>query len=121
MKRYIIRLLITAVTAYFLTRWLDSVNLGGVSFENFKIALLFAFVLSLLNIFVKPIIKLITLPVTIITLGLFSLVINVIVIYIADYFIDGMTLNGFVNVFIFSVLLSIANAILGKIFIKNKK
>ena len=79
----IIRLLVTAVVAFFLTK-----ILSGVHFEGFSTAIVFAIVLGILNLIVSPILKILGLPLTILTLGLFSLVINALVILIADYFID---------------------------------
>lgn len=66
----IIKLLITAVAAYLLTY-----VLSGVHFDGFSSTIVFALVLGVLNLIVKPILKLLGLPLTIITLGLFSLVI----------------------------------------------
>lgn len=107
----IIRLLITAVVAFFLTK-----ILSGVHFDGFSTAIIFAIVLGLLNIFVKPILKLLGLPLTIITLGLFSLVINALVILLADYFVDGMAIDGFWWALIFSIALSVLTSLLSGIF-----
>ena len=107
----IINLLITAVVAFFLTKILP-----GVHFEGFSTAIIFAIVLGILNLIVSPILKLLGLPLTIITLGLFSLVINAIVVLIADYFIDGMTIDGFWWAFIFSIALSLITSLVSGIF-----
>jgi putative membrane protein len=107
----IIRLLITAVVAFLLTKILP-----GVEFAGFGSAIIFAIVLALLNLFVKPILSLFGLPLTIITLGLFALVINAAIILIADYFIDGMVVNGFWWAFIFSILLTIVTSLANSIF-----
>ena len=107
----IIRLLITAVVAFLLTKILP-----GVEFASFGTAIIFAIVLSLLNLIVKPILNLFGLPLTIITLGLFALVINAAIILIADYFIDGMTVNGFWWAFIFSILLTIVTSLANSMF-----
>ncbi|KQR91093.1 hypothetical protein ASG01_14510 [Chryseobacterium sp. Leaf180] len=97
----IFRLLITAIVAILLTR-----ILSGVHFDSFGTAIIFAIVLSLLNLIVKPVLSLFGLPLTIITLGFFSLVINALIILLADYFIDSMQVDGFWWAFIFSILLS---------------
>src|SRR4051812_49403683 len=102
----IIRLLVTAVVAYLLTKILP-----GVHFEGFSGAIIFAIVLALLNLIVKPVLSLFGLPLTIITLGLFALVINALIILIADYFIDSMVVDGFWWALIFSVLLSIITSL----------
>ncbi|MGG5208187.1 phage holin family protein [Chryseobacterium sp. MIQD13] len=107
----IIRLLITAIVAYLLTKVLP-----GVHFEGFSSAIIFAIVLGILNIFVKPILGLLGLPLTIITLGLFALVINALIILIADYFIDSMVVDGFWWALIFSVLLSFVTSLANSMF-----
>ncbi|WP_294248322.1 phage holin family protein [uncultured Chryseobacterium sp.] len=108
----IIRLLVTAIVAYLLT-----MILPGVHFAGFAGALIFSIVLGLLNLIVKPVLNILGLPLTIITLGLFTLVINAVIILIADYFIDSMQVDGFWWAFIFSILLSIvtslANSMMG--------
>lgn len=107
----IIRLLITAIVAFLLTKVLP-----GVHFESFSAAIIFAIVLGLLNLFVKPILSLFGLPLTIITLGLFALVINALIILLADYFIDSMNVDGFWWAFIFSIALSIITSLANSIF-----
>ncbi|MGC5745549.1 phage holin family protein [Chryseobacterium elymi] len=107
----IIRLFITAIIAYLLTKVLP-----GVHFEGFSSAIIFAIVLGVLNIFVKPILGLFGLPLTIITLGLFALVINAVIILIADYFIDSMVVDGFWWALIFSVLLSFVTSLANSMF-----
>ena len=107
----IIRLLVTAVVAFFLTK-----ILSGVHFDGFSTAIVFAIVLGILNLIVSPVLKILGLPLTILTLGLFSLVINALVILIADYFIDGMTIDGFWWAFIFSIALSLITSLVDGIF-----
>ena len=111
----IIRLLVTAVVAFFLTK-----ILSGVHFEGFSTAIVFAIVLGILNLIVSPILKILGLPLTILTLGLFSLVINALVILIADYFIDGMTIDGFWWAFIFSIALSLITSLVNGIFTSSE-
>ncbi len=107
----IIRLLVTAIVAYLLT-----MILSGVHFSGFGGAIIFSIVLGILNLIVKPVLKLFGLPLTIITLGLFALVINAIIILIADYFIDSMVVDGFWWALIFSILLSVITSIANSIF-----
>ena len=110
----ILRLLITAVVAYLLTNVLD-----GVHFTDFSSAIVFALVLGLFNMIVTPILKFLGLPLTIITLGLFSLVINAIVILLVDYFVVGMEVNGFWWAFIFSIALSFVTSVLNSLLLKD--
>ena len=113
--KLVLRLLITALVAFGLTKILT-----GVQIDDFTTAVIFAIVLGLLNIFVKPIFKLIGLPLTIITLGFFSLVINAITILIADYFIEGMVVDGFWWAFIFSIALSVITSLINGVFLSDK-
>ena len=107
----IIRLLVTAIVAYFLAQLLPGIHIDG-----FGGAVIFAIVLGILNLIVTPILKLLGLPLTIITLGLFSLVINALVILIADYFVDSMNVDGFLWAFIFSIALSLITSLLNGLF-----
>ena len=108
---FILRLLITAAIAYGLSNILT-----GVHIVDFKTAVVFALVLAVLNVLVKPLLILLTLPITILTLGLFLFVINALIIIIADKFIDGIKVDGFFWALLFSLILSIlssaANAML---------
>lgn len=88
----------------------------GVSVDSIVTALIVALVLGLLNAIVKPILVILTIPVTILTLGLFLLVINVIIIYIADYLIPGFAVAGFFPALIFSIVLAVIGWILNSIF-----
>lgn len=108
---FIIRLLITAAAAYGL-----SMVLTGVHIPDFTDALLFALVLALLNIFLKPLLVLFTLPVTIVTLGLFLFVINAIIILLAAKFMDGVKVDGFWWALIFSLLLSLVASVVSSLF-----
>ena len=112
----IIRLLVTAVVAFFLTK-----VLSGVQIDGFSTALVFAIVLGVLNLIVTPVLKILGLPLTILTLGLFSLVINALVILLADYFIDGMVVDGFWWAFIFSIALSLVTSVVSGLFTSEEK
>ncbi len=109
--RFIINLLITAVAVYVLSKLLEP----HVVINNFTTAIVFALVLALLNAIVKPLIVILTLPITIITLGLFLLVINVLIILLADKFVSGINIDGFLWAFIFGLLLSVVSAIIDRL------
>ena len=111
----IIKLLISTIVVFVLSYFLP-----GVRVTSLTGALMVAVVLGLLNTFLKPILVLLTIPVTFFTLGLFLLVINAIIILICDYFIDEFEVVGFLNALLFSVLLSIIQSVLNKIFIDQK-
>jgi putative membrane protein len=103
---FFVRLLLTAL-AVLVTAYL----LPGVHVENFFWALLVAGVLALFNVTLKPLMILITIPVTVITLGLFLLVINAIVILLASAIIPGFGVDGFWWALGFSLVLSLLNTI----------
>lgn len=111
---FLIKLLISTAIVFALAHFLP-----GVHVTDLTDALLVAVVLGLLNTFLKPILVILTIPVTLITLGLFLLVINALIILICDYFIEGFKVDGFLTALIFSVLLSISQSILNKIFISK--
>ena len=87
----------------------------GVTIDEFTTALTVAIVLGLLNFFVKPILVVLTLPVTVITLGLFLLVINAFIIMVCDHFIRGFSVSSFWNALFFSILLSISQSLVFKL------
>ena len=76
-------------------------------------AALLAVVLALINVFIKPIISLLTLPLNIITLGLFSLVVNALLIMLAAMIVPGLTVVGFWPALFFAILLALISALFG--------
>ena len=111
----IIRFLLSGV-AVLLTAYL----LPGVDVEHYGYALLAAVVISVANIIVKPILIILTIPITIFTLGLFLLVINALIILIVDYFVPGFAVDGFWWALAFSLILSIFNSMFSE-FTKDKE
>ncbi len=79
----------------------------GVHVDSYWTALVFSLILSILNYTVKPLLILFTLPITLLTLGLFLFAVNAIVIWIAAGMVSGITIDGFSAAAIFSILLSI--------------
>lgn len=108
---FIIRLLITAISAFLLSK-----ILSGVDFTGFWSPFIFAFVLGILNVFVRPILSILSLPITILTLGLFSLVINAVIILLADSLMDNLTVANFWWALLFSILLSLVTSAFSTIF-----
>lgn len=86
--------------------------LPGIYVNSFLTAIVVAAVLILLNLFVKPLLIIFTLPVTIFTFGLFLLVINALIIMICDALVSGFRVDGFWYALLFSVLLSILQSVL---------
>ena len=108
--KLILRLLLNALAVVIL-----SYVLPGVGVDSMFTAIIVAIVLSILNFLVKPILVILTLPITILTLGLFLLVINAIIILLTSNLIDGFQVTSFWWAIIFSLLLSFLQAILHSI------
>lgn len=103
--RFLISGIILLVLDYFLT---------GLSFDSYVSALIFIVILGFVNIFIRPIVKLISFPVTILTLGLFSFVINAILFYATSWFVSGVQITGFFAALIGSLVLSLVQSLLTK-------
>lgn len=110
------RILLTAIAVLVLANFLP-----GVTVVNFTTAILVAAVLGLLNAIVKPIFIILTLPITIVTFGLFLLVINASIILLADKFINGFSVSSFWTALLFSILLSLAQSLLYSTLKEEKK
>ena len=104
---FILKIVLTAVAVLVIAHFLP-----GVSVVNFTSSVIVAIVLALLRVTIKPILIILTLPVTIVTLGLFLLVINALIILLADNLIDGFQVSGFWIALLFSLILSIFESIL---------
>ncbi|MEC5394369.1 phage holin family protein [Bergeyella sp. RCAD1439] len=113
--RFLMRLGLTAVSAYLL-----QMVLSGVHFDRFSTAIGFALVLAFLNVVVKPLLKIVGFPITVFTLGFFLLVINALIVLIADYFVIGMQVDGFWWAFFFSILLSLITSALESLLLGEK-
>lgn len=87
--------------------------LPGVTVSGFFVALVVALVLGLINALVKPVLVLLTLPITVLTLGLFIFVINAILIMIAAAVVPGFEVDGFLWALVFSLILSVAQSLIG--------
>ena len=82
----------------------------GINIENFWVAMIAAIVIALINAVIKPILMLLTLPINIMSLGIFTLVINAILFMFVAYVVPGIEVSGFVSAFLGSLLLAIFGA-----------
>lgn len=103
--RFIARILVS-VLAVLITSYL----LPGVHIHDFITALLVAVVLAILNTFIKPLLIILTLPITVFTLGLFLLVINAFLILLASRLVSGFQVDGFWWALLFSIILSLISS-----------
>lgn len=106
---FIARILVTALVAFGL-----SYLLRGIHIDSFMTALALSVVLAILNALLKPILIILTLPITIITFGLFLFVINACIVLLAGKFINGFRVDGFIWALLFSLLLSLLTSMLYK-------
>jgi putative membrane protein len=95
--------------------------LPGVHILDYWSAVKVAIVLAFLNAIVKPVLTVLTIPITIVTLGLFLLVINALIIIFAEKLVDGFHVDGFLTAIIFSLCLSLFSGFLNMVFGVNKK
>ncbi|MDP3953488.1 MAG: phage holin family protein [bacterium] len=86
--------------------------LPGVTVDGFLAALVAALVLGLVNAILKPILVLLTLPINILTLGLFTLVINATLVMLTAYIVPGFAVAGFLWALLFGLILSVVSMIL---------
>ncbi len=87
----------------------------GVDVESFYAALIAAIILGVLNFFVRPVLLILTLPITIVTLGLFTFVINGALFWFAASFIDGFSVSSFWAALIGSILVTVATSVANKL------
>lgn len=88
----------------------------GIQIDQFSDLLIATLVLGLLNAVLRPIVLLLTLPVTILTLGLFTLVINGVMFYLAASLVDGFRVTGFGSAFVAALLFSLFSFVLNIVF-----
>lgn len=105
---FIIRLLISALVAFGLSKILEP----HVQIDSFVTALVFVMALGLLNAIVKPILIILTLPITILTLGIFLIIINVLMVVLAGKWVNGIHIDGFWWALVFGLLLSVISSLI---------
>jgi putative membrane protein len=105
---FIVHVVVTAVLLFVIGRLVS-----GIHVRDGKAALVGALVLGLANAFVRPVLVLLTLPVTVVTLGLFLLVVNALMLALAAAFVDGFEIDGFGAALVGAVLLSVMNFFIG--------
>jgi putative membrane protein len=109
--RTLISTLAVLITAYLL----------GVQVDNMVTGVIVAVVLSFLNSFLKPLMVILSLPITVYTLGLFLLVINSVIILLTARLVPGFHVNGFWSAMGFSIVLSLVNSVLEGIRRRDEK
>lgn len=103
----LISLFVNAISVFF-----AAYVLRGVQVNSFWTALIVAVLLAIINAIVKPILIFLTIPITILTLGLFILVINALLLMLVDTLLDGLKIKNFGWAVLFGIVLSIINGLL---------
>jgi len=116
MGKFLLRLLIYAIAVL-----IAASVLPGVHVMDFWSAIVVAGILTLLNALLKPVLVILTLPLTVVTLGLFLLVINTVIILLADNLFSGFEVDGFWWALIFSLVLSVINSVFLSLTGENQK
>jgi putative membrane protein len=116
MGKFFAKTIATAVAVLF-----AAYILKGVHIDSTLTALIVAVVLGLLNSFIKPILIILTIPITIVTLGLFLLVINIIIVKWVAGLVPGFTVDGWFSALIFSLVVSFVSSIIEAIIGTDKK
>jgi putative membrane protein len=114
MSKIIVKILISALAVFSV-----SYILSGIHVTSFVTALYVAFVVGLLNLIVRPILFILTLPITLLTLGLFTFVLNGIIIYFASILVPGFYVSNFWWAVLGAFLISILKTAFEHVFIKE--
>lgn len=111
MTRLILKWVLNSFALYFVMKLIP-----GIQIDHFQDLLVAALVIGLLNAFLRPVIILLTLPVTMMTLGLFTLVINGLMFYLAAYLVTGFHVTGFGTAFLAALIFSLFSFVLNMVF-----
>jgi len=104
------KLLLTVLGLLLVSRYVP-----GIEVANFYTALIVALALGLINIVIKPILVILTLPITLLSLGLFTFVINALLFWFVSTFIDGFSVDGFIPAFIGALVIAALHFVAEKI------
>ena len=116
MSAFLTKIILTTIAAM-----LASYLLHGVQIASITTALMVSVVLALLDAFVKPILIILTLPITIVTLGLFLLVINILIIKLAADIVPDFKVSSWWSALLFSLIVSVVNSLLESLLTDPKK
>ena len=113
MERFLLRVVVSALAVLLAA----SLPQTGVTIQGSRIesALVFAVVLGLLNAFVRPVLLLLTLPLNLVTLGLFTLVINALIFWLATQLPVGVQVNGFIGAFLGALIVSLVSFVASRL------
>jgi putative membrane protein len=109
--KFLIKVISTTLAVF-----LIATLMPGVEVQNLPMALLVSLILVLINVYIKPILIFLTFPITVVTLGLFLLVINAFIILFTSYILkDGFKVDGFWVALLFSIVLSMLTSLIDRL------
>lgn len=109
--KILLKFIITAAVVFAISRY---ALIPGIEVANFTTAVVVALVLGILNIIIRPILLILTLPVNILTLGLFTFVINGLVFWLVSFFVKGFDIAGFWAAFLGALAITVVKWVLDK-------
>lgn len=116
LRRFLLRIIFNALALYLLT-----IVLAGVSFRgNWKSYLIAGLIFAVINSLIKPVIKLLTLPIIALTLGLFTIIINMAMLWLLTKFTPDLYIAGFFTYFFATIIISIFNFLASPFFKKQE-
>lgn len=113
--KLIIQILTNAVAIYIAAQLVPGFGLQN---DGFVVLLTAGFIFGLINFFIKPVLKLLSAPFVLLTFGLFTILINVAMLYLLDYFVDAVEISGFMAALLATIVISAVNFFIG--FFSNK-
>ncbi len=108
---FLLRWLFNAIAIFLTTRIIQ-----GVQVPDFTAAIFAALILGIVNAFIRPIVLLLTLPINLLTLGLFTLIVNTLMLYIVAAVVPSFVITGFVPALVGALLIAIISTLLSHIF-----
>ncbi|HNU96889.1 MAG TPA: phage holin family protein [Candidatus Portnoybacteria bacterium] len=117
MTKFILRIIANTVAIFVAVRLVEEITFTG----DFIDYLIVGIVLALANTFIRPILKIISAPLIFITMGLFMIVINALILFAVDYFVEALTITGFMGYLWGTIIIAIANAVIVGSFKQHKK
>ncbi|MGW0043754.1 phage holin family protein [Rhodococcus sp. NPDC003348] len=123
---FLLRLVINAIAIWLASEWVNGIDIATKDNVNQVLVVLFiALVFTVVNAFVKPIVQLLSLPLLILTLGLFTLVINALMLLLTSWITDstglGITVDGFWTAVWGALIISLVNFVLTAVFPSAKR
>lgn len=114
--RIIVKLLVNAAALWVAAALIDGIQLE----EGFVTILIVALVFGLVNTFLRPIVRLLSLPVLVVTLGLFTLIINTAMLGLTAWILDTLSIDGFWSAFLGALVISIVSVVLGRVLREDR-